>query len=89
MSLTFCSFVKITRKLVNSLQFLLKQCQQNYSEFQLVHSIKMKLSIEELKVVADIRGIKRYRTMSKDELLRSLSPSKTVKNQKQILLKKE
>ena len=87
--MTFCSFVKITRKLVNSLQFLLKQSQQNYSEFQLVHSIKMKLSMEELKVVADIRDINRYRTMSKDELLRSLTPSKTVKNQKQILLKQE
>ena len=49
----------------------------------------MKLSMEELKVVADIRDIDRYRTMSKDELLRSLTPSKTVKNQKQILLKQE
>ena len=33
----------------------------------------MKLSIEELKAVAEIRDIKDYKTMSKDELLRSLT----------------
>ena len=38
----------------------------------------MKLSTEELKAVAKIRGIKGYKSMSGDELLRSLTPSKPV-----------
>ena len=42
----------------------------------------MKLSIEELQVVKEIRGIKGYKTMSKGELLRSLTLSKPVKKGK-------
>ena len=42
----------------------------------------MKLSIEELKAVAEIRGIKGYKTMSKNELLSVLTPSKPVKEGK-------
>ena len=36
-------------------------------------------SSEELKAIANIRGIKGYKSMSEDELLRSLTPSKPVK----------
>ena len=42
----------------------------------------MNLSTEELKAVAKVRGIKSYKTMSKDELLRFLTPSKPVKKGK-------
>ena len=52
----------------------------------------LRLSLEELKAIAEIRGVKGYKTMSKDELLRSLTPSKPVKkvkNQKQLFLKQE
>ena len=52
----------------------------------------MKLSIEELKAITKIRGIKVYKSMSKGELLSALlhqSQAKTVKNQKQIFLKQE
>ena len=42
----------------------------------------LKLSLEVLKVIAKIRGIKGYKTMSKDELLRLLTPSKPVKKGK-------
>ena len=33
----------------------------------------LKLSLEELKTIAKIRGIKGYKIMSKDELLRSVT----------------
>ena len=39
----------------------------------------LELSSEELKAIAKIRGIKGYKRMSEDELLRSLTPSKLVK----------
>ena len=39
----------------------------------------LELSLEELKAVAKIRGIKGYKSMSEDKLLRSLTPSKPVK----------
>ena len=42
----------------------------------------MKISIEELKAVAEIRGIKSYKSMSKGELLSVLTPSKHVKKGK-------
>ena len=42
----------------------------------------MKLSIEELKAVAEIRGIKGYKSMSEDELLSALTLSKRVKKGK-------
>ena len=48
--------------------------------------------LEELKAVAKIRGIKAYKNMSKDELLRSLTSSKPVKKgkkQKQVFLKQK
>ena len=52
----------------------------------------MKLSIEELKAVSEIRGIKGYKRMSKTDLLSVLTlskPVKKVKNEKQIFLKQE
>ena len=42
----------------------------------------MKLSIEELKAVPEIRSIKSYKIMSKNELLSVLTPSKPVKKVK-------
>ena len=42
----------------------------------------LKLSLEELKAIAKIRGIKGYKSMSKDELLSALTPSKRVKKGK-------
>ena len=42
----------------------------------------LELSSEELKAVAKIRGIKGYKSMSEDKLLRSLTPSKPVKESK-------
>ena len=38
----------------------------------------LELSSEELKTVAKIRGVKDYKSMSEDELLRSLTPLKPV-----------
>ena len=52
----------------------------------------MDLSTKELKAIAKIRGIKGYKSISEDELLRALTSSKTVKkvkNQKKIFLKQE
>ena len=42
----------------------------------------LELSWEELKAIAKILGIKDYKSMSEDELLRSLIPSKSVKKGK-------
>ena len=42
----------------------------------------MDLSTKELKAIAKIRGIKGYKSMSEDELLRSLTSSKPVKKGK-------
>ena len=47
-----------------------------------VHSIKMDLSTKELKAIPKIRGIKGYKSMSEDELLRALTSSKPVKKVK-------
>ena len=53
------------------------------------------LSLEDLKAVAKVRGIKDYESMSEGELLSAITPSKKqkkqkkVKNQKQIFLKQE
>ena len=52
----------------------------------------LKLSLEELKLVAEAREIKGYKSMFKKELLSVLTPSKPVKKvikQKQISLKQE
>ena len=52
----------------------------------------LRLSMEELKAVADIRGIKGYKSMPKGELLSALTlskPTKKVKNKSQIFLKQE
>ena len=40
------------------------------------------LSSEELKAIAEVRGITGYKRMSKDELLRPLTPSKPAKKGK-------
>ena len=42
----------------------------------------LKLPLEELKAIAKTRGIKGYKSMSEDELLRSLTPSKPVNKRK-------
>ena len=50
------------------------------------------LSSEELKAIAEIRGIKDYESMSEGELLSAITTSKkqkNVKNKKQIFLKQE
>ena len=53
----------------------------------------LRLSLEELKAIAEIRGIKGYKSMSKDKLLSALTLSKPVKKgkkkQKQVFLKQE
>ena len=57
-----------------------------------VHSIKVNLSTKELKAIANIRGIKGYKSTSEDELLSSVissKPVKKVKKQKQFFLKLE
>ena len=50
------------------------------------------LSVEDLKAVAKVRGIKGYKNMSEGELLSAITPSKQakkVKNQKQVFLKRK
>ena len=56
------------------------------------------LSLEDLKAVAKVRGIKDYESMSEKELLSAITPSKKakkaknakkVKNKKKIFLKQE
>ena len=42
----------------------------------------LEISSEELKAIAEIRGIKGYKSMSKGELLSALIPSKPVKKGK-------
>ena len=52
----------------------------------------LKLSLEELKSIAKIRGIKGYKSMSQDEILSAFNLSKLakkVKNQKLFFLKQE
>ena len=52
----------------------------------------LELSLEELKAIAKIRGIKGYKSMSEGELLNALNlskPVKKVKIQKQSFLKQE
>ena len=52
----------------------------------------MDLSTKELEAIANIKGIKCYKSMSEDELLSALTlskPVKKVKNQKQVFLKQE
>ena len=52
----------------------------------------LELSLEELKAIAKIRGIKGYKSISDGDLLNALNLSKPVKkgkNQKQIFLKQE
>ena len=51
------------------------------------------LGLEDLQAIAQVRGIKHYESMSRDELLSKIFPSKKerktkkVKNQKQVFLK--
>ena len=50
------------------------------------------LTLEDLKVVAEARGIKDYESISEDELLgakKSKKSRKKVKNQKQVFLKQK
>ena len=42
----------------------------------------MDLSVKEFKAIAKIRGIEDYKSMSEDELLRSVTSSKPVKKGK-------
>ena len=49
----------------------------------------MKLSIKELKAVAEARGIRSYKSMSKDELLSALTLSKPVKKGKKAKTRSE
>ena len=49
----------------------------------------LKLSLVELKAIAKIRSIKFYKSMSEDELLRSLTHQNQQENQKQIFLIQE
>ena len=42
----------------------------------------LRLSLEELKAIAEIRGIKVYKSMSKEELLSALTLSKPIKKVK-------
>ena len=49
-------------------------------------------TLEDLKIVAEARGIKNYESMSEDELLNAINPSKMqkkVKKQKQVFLKQK
>ena len=49
-------------------------------------------TLEDLKIAAEARGIKNYESMSKDELLSAINPSKKqkkVKKQKQVFLKQK
>ena len=66
----------------------------NYITKIFVHSIKMSnplkdLGLEDLQATAKIRGIKNYKSMSRDELLSIIFPSKKVKKQKKIKKQKE
>ena len=53
------------------------------------------LGLEDLQAIVQVRGIKDYESMSRDELLSIIFPSKKkkkqkkVKNQKQVFLKQE
>ena len=50
------------------------------------------LTLEDLKAVARVRGIKDYESMSEDELLSLITPSKKAKKgkkQKQVFLKQK
>ena len=55
---------------------------EKYVKKSFGHSIKIDLSTKELKVIAKIRGIKGYKSMSEDELLSALTSSKPVKKGK-------
>ena len=48
----------------------------------------MDLSTKELKAIAEIRGIKGYKSMSEDELLSSLTSSTPVKKGKKTVKKR-
>ena len=51
-----------------------------YKKISFFHSIKVvNLSLKELKVVAKIRGIKCYKSMSEDELLSTLNAPESLK----------
>ena len=52
------------------------------------------LELEDLQAIAQVRGIKDYESMSRDELLsffhqKNLKKQKKVKNQKQVFLKQK
>ena len=50
----------------------LLKASKKYKKF-FVHSIKMDPSTKEVKAIARIKGIKGYKSMSEDELLRALT----------------
>ena len=42
----------------------------------------LRLTLEDLKIVAEAKGIKDYESMSEDELLSAINPSRKAKKQK-------
>ena len=46
------------------------------------------LTLEDLKIVAEAKGIKDYESMSENELLSAINPSRKAKNAKKVKIQK-